>query len=282
VVDAAGNAADINPANGLPRDATGNDIQQPTQLTRVNHLIAHATASATAAAIASARPAPVVTAPVRATSVTFARAPGRVNRDIIDFTTKAGDALYKRATKPLFGDREDKFSLQGDDMLSFLDLVAVRAKNSGWDVFNIQTSEVGVTPIVVKHLITEYGEIPMDKVTVKATLIAAAKDRTTQDDDQLFTCLMESITKAARNTVNLKKDEFTIGGEHSGILLLKIIIAKSQVDTRATINLLMEKLYSGMGDIMATHNNNITAFNAEIKELMQKLPRRVRLFALLV
>jgi hypothetical protein len=27
VIDAAGNAADINPANGLPRDATGNDIQ---------------------------------------------------------------------------------------------------------------------------------------------------------------------------------------------------------------------------------------------------------------
>jgi hypothetical protein len=59
-----------------------------------------------------------------------------------------------------------------------------------------------VTPIVVKHLITEYGEIPMDKVRVKATLIAAAKDRTTQDDDQLFTCLMESITKATRNTVS--------------------------------------------------------------------------------
>jgi hypothetical protein len=64
VVDAAGNAADINPANGLPRDATGNDIQQPNQLIRVNHLIAHATASATAAAIASARSAQVVTAPV--------------------------------------------------------------------------------------------------------------------------------------------------------------------------------------------------------------------------
>jgi hypothetical protein len=36
----------------------------------------------------------------------------------------------------------------------------------------------------------------------------------------------------------------------------------------------MEKLYSGMGDIMATHNNNITAFNGETKELMQKLQSR--------
>jgi hypothetical protein len=69
----------------------------------------------------------------------------------------------------------------------------------------------------------------------QVTLIAAAKDRTTQDDDQLFTCLMESITKAAWNTVNLKKDEFTIGGENSGILLLKIIIAKSQVDGKIVL-----------------------------------------------
>jgi hypothetical protein len=36
VVDAAGNAADINPANDLPRDATRNDIQQPTQLSQAS------------------------------------------------------------------------------------------------------------------------------------------------------------------------------------------------------------------------------------------------------
>jgi hypothetical protein len=46
---------------------------------------------------------------------------------------------------------------------------------------------------------------------------------------------------------------------------------KSQVVTRATINLLMSKLYSGLGDMMAAHNNNITAFNAEVNELIQKL-----------
>jgi hypothetical protein len=36
----------------------------------------------------------------------------------------------------------------------------------------------------------------------------------------------------------------------------------------------MSKLYSGMSDIMATHNNNITEFNAEINELLQKLQSR--------
>jgi hypothetical protein len=79
---------------------------------------------------------------------------------------------------------------------------------------------------------------------------------------------MDSLIKAACNTINLKKEDFTVGDEHSGILLLKIIVARSQVDTRATINLLMSKLYSSMSDIMATHKNNITEFNVEINEIL--------------
>jgi hypothetical protein len=140
--------------------------------------------------------------------------------------------------------------------------------------FNVQVSEAGVTPVVTKHLITEYGEISLDKVRTKAVSVAAAKDRDTQDDDHLFTYLMGSLNKAARDTVNLRKDDFTVGDEHSGIQLLKIIIAKTQVNTRATINLLMGKLHSGLGDMMATHNNNITAFNTEVNEIMRKLQSR--------
>jgi hypothetical protein len=71
---------------------------------------------------------------------------------------------------------------------------------------------------------------------------------------------MESLTKAARNTVNLKKGDFTVGDEQSGILLLKVIMAKSQVDTRARINLLMGKLYSGMSDMMAVQQENAGLF----------------------
>jgi hypothetical protein len=33
---------------------------------------------------------------------------------------------------------------------------------------------------------------------------------------------MDSLIKAACNTINLKKEDFTVGDEHSGILLLKM------------------------------------------------------------
>jgi hypothetical protein len=38
----------------------------------------------------------------------------------------------------------------------------------------------------------------------------------------------------------------------------------------------MGKLHSGLGDMMATHNNNITAFNTEVNEIMRKLQSRER------
>jgi hypothetical protein len=55
------------------------------------------------------------------------------------------------------------------------------------------------------------------------------------------------------------------------MLLLKVILAKSQVDTRSTVTLLMGKV---MPNIMAAHSNNITAFNAEVDETIRKLEAR--------
>jgi hypothetical protein len=130
------------------------------------------------------------------------------------------------------GHGEPKFSLKDEDMLSFLGLVSMRAKNIGWDVFSIPPTAPGLTPSITKNLLTE---ISLEQVRAKAEAIAVINDRTTQEDDQLFTRLMSSLTKAARNSVNLRRDDFMVGTEHWGKLLLKVILDKSQVDARATI-----------------------------------------------
>jgi hypothetical protein len=70
VASPIGTVADINPTNGVPRDAAGADIPQPPLLVQVNALVAHATATATATATAIAN-AHVAPPPV---TVTFARA----------------------------------------------------------------------------------------------------------------------------------------------------------------------------------------------------------------
>lgn len=273
IVDAAGQVTAVNPTTGLPTDTNGDDISQPPTVVRINALVAHTATTAATAAIATAGVSTVSNASTSA-GVVFARAPGRLNRDLIDYSTKHGDAVYARATKSLYGEKEEKFALKEEDMLAFLNNVALRAKSCGWDIFSVQVSTSGTSPALVKNLLTQYGELTLAQVRDRAEAIAAAKDRTTQEDDQLFSCLMASLTKEAQNTVNLKKTDFMIGEENSGILLLKVILAKSQVDTRSTVTLLMGKVTTGMPNIMAAHSNNITAFNAEVNEIIQKLEAR--------
>jgi hypothetical protein len=159
-----------------------------------------------------------------------------------------------------YEDGEPIFSLEDEDMLSFLDLVSMRAKNFGWDVFSIPTIAPGWTRSITKNLLTEYGEISMEQVRAKAEAIVVINDRNTQQDDKLFTCLMSSLTKAARNSVNLRRDDFMVGTEHSGILLFKVILAKSQVDTRATIALLMGRLTTGVETRQAILKHSLLGF----------------------
>jgi hypothetical protein len=125
------------------------------------------------------------------------------------------------------GGSSGKFSLTEEDLLSFLKLVSLRAKTCGRDIFAIPTTAHGITPAVTKDLLTEYGEVTLDQVRLKAETIASQLDRTTQEDDQLFSCPMASLTKEGRNSINLKRTDFMVGGENSGILLLKIIIGKT-------------------------------------------------------
>jgi hypothetical protein len=89
--------------------------------------------------------------------------------------------------------------------------VSLRAKTCGWDVFSIPITFHGITPVITKDLITEYGEVTLAQVRIEAETIAAILDRTTHEDDQLFSCLMASLTKEGRNTVNLTKTDLKTG-----------------------------------------------------------------------
>ena len=75
---------------------------------------------------------------------------------------------------------------------------------------------------------------------------------------------MASLTPESRNMVNLQQSYFMNGNECSGICLFKVIIYKSQVCSRSTITLLLRNLTTGVPDLIASFENNISAFNKYI------------------
>jgi len=53
-----------------------------------------------------------------------------------------------------------------------------------------------------------------------------------------------------------------------------VIIAEAQVDTRATTNLLLGQLTSGLPDIMAKEGGNVKAFNMQVLSIVCRVKRR--------
>mgnify|MGYP007080394755 FL=1 len=110
---------------------------------------------------------------------------------------------------------------------------------------------------------TEYGDLTIQNILDHATAVlqAAPITRNAQEEGQLFACINNSMTQGAIDVLNLRQDKFLVPApvdEHSGTCFLRVIVAKAQVDARATTNLLLGQLTSGLPDIMAKEGGNVS------------------------
>ena len=208
--------------------------------------------------------------PAAAHAVIFARNPAKIDRDVIDYKSKAGAALYRQATQSLYDDAKDKFPLDSGDLIGFMDDVSRRAQACGWNLFNMPNGAGDI-----KNLLKQHGELKLEEIYAHIEPITTlGTAREAQEDEQLYQMIMASLTKEAKNTVSLREEDYKIGDEYSGVLLLKVVVMSSMVDTLATTNLLWQKLTAGMPDIMAGCGNNVKEFNLEIQHLQKKLRAR--------
>ena len=84
---------------------------------------------------------------------------------------------------------------------------------------------------------------------------------------------MNSLTLAGKDKVRLWLDQFILNGRESGILLLKIIIRESHLDTNATTNSIRTQL-SNLGEYITTIGCDIIKFNKHVKRLLEQLNAR--------
>jgi len=206
-------------------------------------------------------------------AVVAAMAPARVSRDPIDYSTRTGAALYDRATKSVFVDPKNQYDLESSTLMNFLDAIARRSRECGWEIFTIANAAGDA-----KNLLTEYGDLTTTEVMTHATAVlgGAPVTRAAQEEAQLFVCINNSLTQGAIDVLNLQEPKFLVAAsnEYAGTCYLRVIIAEAQVDTRATTNLLLGQLTSGLPDIMAKKGGNIKAFNQEVKSVIRRVKRR--------
>ena len=84
---------------------------------------------------------------------------------------------------------------------------------------------------------------------------------------------MNSLTQAGKDKIRLWSDQFILNGRESGILLLKIIIRESHLDTNATTNSIRTQL-SNLDEYITTIGCDIIKFNEHVKRLLEQLKAR--------
>ena len=88
-------------------------------------------------------------------------------------------------------------------------------------------------------------------------------------------CLMNSLTQAGKDKVRLWSNQFILNGRESGIVLLKVIIRESHLDTNATMNSIRTQL-SSLDEYITTIGCDIIKFNEQVKRLLEQLTARGR------
>ena len=81
---------------------------------------------------------------------------------------------------------------------------------------------------------------------------------------------MNSLTQAGENKVCLWSDQFILNGRESEILLFKIMIRESHLNTNATMNSIRTQL-SNLDECITTIGCDITKFNKHVKRLLEQL-----------
>ena len=232
---------------------------------RLNQRAAGARNAAAAAAAAGAGPVP---------PIAFSLTPYNLGNTILDYRTPEGRKHYDRATQQL---NEIKYDCQSDNLRSFLEDLGRRADAFGWS-----TPTTGILQIPKDlndptqghyDLLANYGEIDFDHIRQHETNNVGQQTRSAQDSAQLYNCLMNSLSKEATDLITIWKDDYVINGHLSGVLLLRVIIRESYIDTNATATAVREKL-SSLDMYMATIDSDIGKFNSYVKQQLATLNAR--------
>ena len=86
-----------------------------------------------------------------------------------------------------------------------------------------------------KFLLDHDGEFTLSQVETWVNTYINANNRSSQDDAMLFSCILNSLSSEGAIKVYNRSSDFMIDNEESGVLLLKVVLEESGLQTNATV-----------------------------------------------
>jgi hypothetical protein len=166
----------------------------------------------------------------------FALSPGLYNNRVIDYSTPQGNKLFNKSVEKL---QDDLFDVDSENLHGFLNALDDKTMNFGWkEILTVPLDADDPFDDLV-YVVTNYGEISLSTIRDHVKTYIDSPTRAAQDSYALYMCLMNSLSRIGKNKIALYKKDYTVNQNgtiyFSGVLLLKVIIRESRVDTRSTV-----------------------------------------------
>ena len=170
--------------------------------------------------------------------------------------------------------------VDSSELQVFLDLLKTKSKVQGWS--RIFTVPVNINGVVTNHsLLQDYGVIPLASVALDALNYANTQTKVAQDSFMLFQCIFASLGTEFLKTITTEAAHYHVTDLRGateppipcGALLLKVIIMRAHVDTRATVSFIGTAL-SSLDTKMVALDSDISKFNAYVKTQVIALEAR--------
>jgi hypothetical protein len=212
--------------------------------------------------------APVV--PPAPVAVPFALVPGAIP-GVINFGTRQGLAIYSEASRTLYQDPADSFSVESAGLQTFLSLLKTRGGECGWD-FGVP-QDMDDPTVNLLDVITHHGRFTIEHLREFAISYVTNHVRGAQDNMQICKCITASLSLPGFRKVDTWKDHWHYGDIPCYVLLVKVIVREAFIDTQATTRILREQL-SSLPTRLAEVKGDIEQLNAFVKLTQDQLAAR--------
>ena len=201
----------------------------------------------------------------------FALTPALAVQGVIDMSSSEGIKLYRDGAKAL--DEKEPFSCNPTDLYRALKAIEMRAEEYGWKqpMSGILWIPRDLDDMDDCDLITQsHGMISFEAIKAYEESYLGTETREAQDNHMMYQSIIKSLSKAAKNKIELRKKEYVIDGTPSANLLIKVLVREYHLDTNATVSTIRANL-SRLDKYIVEIGYDIGKFNdyvrANIKEL---------------
>jgi hypothetical protein len=134
--------------------------------------------------------------------------------------------LYYHATEKL----PHEYDCSEGGLSLFLRELQQRALTTGWNRILTIPKDAADPNAETINLITDFSGVSLEQVRAHATTYTNTLSRAAQDSDQLYRCIMESVSKTGwYNIIRFDREEYRIDGVPSGTCFLKVIIREAMM-----------------------------------------------------